>query len=156
MDKINKNKNIIIICISLIIFFLIIYLIFKPKKEEFLFINNDNYLKDYDINEIIPIYVSEEDIANKYLSEYVNFLLFNKEKAYNLLTESEKNNRFQTYDQFLYYIDKINTIKFKQAKVTKYSYKTYNDKKTLYVVDNSGNTFKFIENSLMDYKVEIN
>ena len=156
MDSIDNNKKIIFVCITLIIIFLIVYLIFKPGEEKFLFQSNDSYLKDYKINEVVPIYVSEKDIASKYLSEYVNMLLYNKEMAYELLSDKEKAERFKNYDDFLNFIDGLYDLKFEEANVIKYSYRNYDNKKTMYVVDNSNNTFKFIENSLMDYRVEIN
>lgn len=156
MDDYNSNsKKIIIICGFLIIIALIIFGLTRTKKEEFIFYNDDT-IKKYEVNEIVPVYIDKEQLAKKYLSEYVNFMLYYPETAYELLEEEEKTTRFIDIEQFKYYINQLKSIKFERAGVKRYSYANYNKKNTYYVVDNSGNTFKFIENSIMDYKVIIN
>lgn len=159
MTNINDSKKIIIICGFLILISLVIIFIIKKsdKLEDYYFYDDSStVIKDYKINEVIPIYVNTEQVAKKYLAEYVNFMLYYPEKAYELLDEDYKNANFENIDDFKKYIKSIKSLKLERAEVTKYTYDIYNNKNTYYVIDSSDNKFKFIENSLMDYSVIIN
>ncbi len=155
MGSASDNKKVIIICFSLIVIALIIFSFTRPKKEKFIF--NESKMKEkYKINEVVPIYINNEQLAKKYLAEYVNFMLYYPEKAYDLLNDEEKKSRFNSFEEFEFYINQIKSIKLEQAEVKRYSYTIYNKKNTFYIIDNSGNTFRFIENSIMDYSVILN
>ena len=143
----------------LILSSLIIFFITKKEKgaEGYFFQDESNKtIRDYKINEVIPVYVNTEQVAKKYLAEYVNFMLYYPEKAYELLDSEEKSKRFSSIEEFEYYINQLKSIKLEKAEVKKYSYSTYNKKNTFYIIDNSGNTYRFIENSIMDYTVILN
>ncbi len=157
MNNLTYNKKVLIVCAFFIILAIISAFIINKNEDEFYFQNDSgNYIKDYKINEIIPIYVDKEQLAKKYLAEYVNFMLYYPEKAYELLDEEEKEDRFSDYESFLYYINEIKTLKFESALVSKYGSISDDGKKGLYVLDSAGNKFYFWENSVMDYKVVIN
>lgn len=159
MNNLNDSKRIIIICAILVLSSLIILFITKKEKgtEEYFFQDESNKtIRDYKINEVIPVFVNTEQVAKKYLAEYVNLMLYYPEKAYDLLDSEEKSKRFSSIEEFEYYINQLKSIKLEKAEVKKYSYSTYNKKNTFYIIDNSGNTYRFIENSIMDYTVILN
>ncbi len=159
MNDLKNNKKVIIICIILILLSLITFFIIKKKNnsdEYYFYDDSSKLLKDYKINEVIPIFVNTEQIVKKYLAEYVNFMLYYPEKAYELLDEEYKIENFDNLESFKKYINSIKSLKLEHAEVSKYSVGIYKDKSVYYIVDNSGNNYKFIEESLMDYSVIIN
>lgn len=159
MNKLNDNKKTIIICGVLILLSLIVFLVSKKEKntEEYYFQDDSSKtIRDYKINEVIPVYVNTEQVAKKYLAEYVNFMLYYPEKAYELLDAEYKAENFESFSDFKKYIKEIKSLKLEKAEVVKYSISVYKNKNAYFVKDNSGNIFKFIENSLMDYSVIIN
>ena len=73
MNNVKDNIRVSIICGIIIILVIIIYLIFN-REEEFNFVRDDNYNKTYTINEVVPVYVTEEELSKKYLAEYISLL----------------------------------------------------------------------------------
>lgn len=151
--KINVNFiiGLLIIVLSGALIFLLLY---KRNDTEYRFELENTSLRNYEVNEVIPVYVTESDIAKKYLTEFVTLMLMNREEAYSLLS-AESLNRFSTLKSFEDYVASITTEDFLKIQVQKYSYDKENQKRVIYVVDADNNTFKFIENSLMDYRVSI-
>lgn len=153
MEERKNYLPTIIMCSVMVIGALIAAYFFRPD-EEFKFERDYDLNKVYEVNEIVPIYVTEEGLAKKYLSDYYNLLNFDIEKAYELL-HYESRNIYPTIDSFK---NKVNSMKINNiinGKMTKYSY-VYEDKhKRMYVIDSNGNTFIFVENSIMDYQVII-
>ncbi len=154
MDK-NKDllKNILI---PLIVgaFLIIIYLILNYDNSDGYVTKNKFVLKDYEINEVIPIYITDEDMAKKYLADYIYLAINFPDKAYDALSD-EDNSKFD-YDSYKKYIDSLINDSFVRAKVVEYSYVTRNGYKDIYIVDEARNRFIFHEYSIMDYKVSIN
>ena len=141
------------LCGILIIGAIIGYFILN-KEDEFEF-KQDYTVEKYDINEVIPIYITEEDLAKKYLAEYANLLNNDPEKAYDLLSD-ESRIKYGTLSDFKKYIVELQTNGFVKSKVVKYVYSTTNNKKCMNIVDSAGNKYVFIIDSLMEYKVTIN
>lgn len=52
--------------------------------------------------------LSEEEIVNKYLLDYVEKCLYNPQEAYAILDEQYRNLRFKTYDKFQEYLQENN------------------------------------------------
>lgn len=156
MKFVSKNKNLFIALIVLLLASIIIYLVLSDNKSEDIKFNIDNsFLRDYQINEVVPVYVTDEDLARSYLAEYVNLLLYDRQKAYELLDVDIKEESFETFDIFDNYVNNIITPDFLKMKVVKYKIVIEKNQRLIYVVDYAQNTFTFIENSLMDYQVSI-
>lgn len=150
MEFILNNKRTIIICLIMLVLSLIIFFTFNKEttpRHDYEFPE----IERYEINEIVYLYTPEEYVAKKYLAEYINLIDFNPQKAYELLDDEMKENKFTSYASFKYYVDNLN----KSIKVKEYGYKLENNKKNMYVIDMLGNTFIFREKSLMDYTVLI-
>ena len=84
MKSKSELKNVIIFAVVLLLFtgiYLIIDVIFNKENNE------DVFLKNYKVNEYIPVYVSDEDMAKIYFNDYIHIMYSNIDTAYNLLDE---------------------------------------------------------------------
>ena len=81
IDYIKEHKSLIIIITILIAAFILIgVLIFNGNEDQNYNRKYDESKTKYKINEVVPIYVNQEQMAKKYLSEYVNLIVFDEEK----------------------------------------------------------------------------
>lgn len=156
MDKNNSNKIAIIISVLTIIGTVIFGLIYSNNKNKDTTYNDFNeYFHDYKINEVQRIYVSLEEVANKYLADTVSEIVYNPRDVYDKLDEITKE-KYNSYNDFEYMITRIKTVKFLNAKVKSYSSSVIDGKRAIYVIDDDDNKFVFIENSVNNYLIEIN
>ena len=156
-EYIKNNYKTLILCLVFISICLIIYFINTDSNTGNIYSGKtiDVKKEKYGINEVVPIYVSEEDLMKMYLAEYVNLLYTDIDKAYSMLYSTDKEYKFPSIDIFKGYIDKRKNESFLRAKVKKYAVIKYNNHKAYSVIDLDLNTFIFIENGIMDYKVVI-
>ena len=107
IDYIKEHKSLIIIITILIAAFILIgVLIFNGNEDQNYKRKYDESKTKYKINEVVPIYVNQEQMAKKYLSEYVNLIVFDEEKAFELLDESFSQRYFSgDFDAFSKYIN---------------------------------------------------
>ena len=147
IDYIKEHKSLIIIITILIAAFILIgVLIFNGNEDQNYNRKYDESKTKYKINEVVPIYVNQEQMAKKYLSEYVNLIVFDEEKAFELLDESFSQRYFSgDFDAFSKYINSLKTKQFVQAKVTGYDIRKIEGKTYYYVKDLDGNQFLFKE-----------
>ena len=145
-----KNKpeirNIIILIFILVIFSTLYIVMDKIFNKEESFV----YLKNYEVNEYIPTYVSDQSMARIYLNDYIYTMYTDIEKAYQLLNEDYRNKKYGNIDNFRNYVKSL-------------SYESYimdefyvNDKgiyKIFGVYDTNGNVFIFKTNGVMQYEV---
>ena len=154
----NKNNNKIVVFISLLailgtLCFVLIYN--KTNNKDNTYNDFKEYFHDYSVNEVQRVYVSLEEIANKYLADTVSNIIFYPKDIYNDLDDKTKEN-YKTYDEFNHMISRIKTIKFLNSKVKSYSSGVIDGKRAIYVIDEDDNKFIFIENSINNYRVRIN
>ena len=157
IDYIKEHKSlIIIITILLVVLILIGVLIFNGNEDQNYNRKYDESKTKYKINEVVPIYVNQEQMAKKYLSEYINLIVFDEEKAFELLDESFSQRYFSgDFDAFSKYINSLKTKQFVQAKVTGYDIRKIEGKTYYYVKDLDGNQFLFKESEIRNYTVVI-
>lgn len=157
IDYIKEHKSLIIIITILIAAFILIgILIFNGNEDQNYNRKFDESKTKYKINEVVPIYVNQEQMAKKYLSEYVNLIVFDEEKAFELLDESFSQRYFSgNFDAFSKYINSLKTKQFVQAKVTGYDIRKIEGKTYYYVKDLDGNQFLFKESEIRNYTVVI-
>ena len=138
-------KNIVFIVMILIIASAIIFVYNYKTKDKF-----DTHLKNYKVNEYIPTYVSEEDMAKIYLNDYLNNVIYDIKKSYELVDNDYKSKKFSNYEEYKNYVIEFIT---KDIKMTKYSIYNTNGY-TIYVVyDNYENVFIFKTKGVMQYSV---
>lgn len=156
MENKNNNSFVIIISIIVIIGTLLFGLLYKKVKNKSNTYNEFNeYFHDYKVNEVQRIYVSIEEVANKYLADTVSNIIYNPQDIYNKLDETTKE-KYSTYEEFNHMVSRIKTIKFLNARVKSYSSGVIDGKRAIYVIDEDENKFVFIENSINNYLIRIN
>lgn len=151
----NKYKGITLWILVLLLFIIIVYFLTVNDSKEQIKRVDDSFLKDYKINEVIKIYVTDEELAKKYLSEYVNLLIYHREEAYKLVDTDTLVEKFNDYSSFENYVNTLITDNFVRATVKSYSYGITDGVKAMNVIDADGNVFIFKEESLMNYTVEL-
>lgn len=156
MEKNNSNKIAIIISIITIIGTVVFGLIYGNNKNKKTSYNDFNeYFHDYKINEVQRIYVSLEEVANKYLADTVSEIVYNPRDVFDKLNETTKE-KYASYSDFEHMLSRIKTVKFLNARVKNYSSGVIDGKRAIYVIDDDNNKFVFIENSINNYLIKIN
>ena len=144
--KNNPIKSIIIIVVIIVVFSLSYFILDKLLNKE----EEVNYLKNYGVNEFIPTYVSDEDMARIYFNDYIYKTHINIEEAYNLLDQEYKNKKFgnlENYKNYLYnsYLENYKFSKY--YKLEKNGYIIFG------VYDSNENLYIFKTQGVLQYKV---
>lgn len=147
MQNKPELKNIIIFgCILL--FFTVIYIIIDKV------VNNETdepiFLKNYEVNEYIPMYVSDEDMAKIYLNDYIHIMYSDVNKAYTLLDENYRNKKFGSIENYKNYIKSLTNLSYK---VDSFYIDDRGKNKIYGVYDTNGNMFIFKTNGIMQYTI---
>ena len=136
---------IIIVVISLIGLYFLLNNVFNKKNTE-----NIDYLKNYEVNEYIPTYISDEDMARIYLNDYIHTMYYDVESAYNLLDREYREKRFNSLDNYKNYVDSLNYSTYS----LKEYYKLGSDTNTIFgVYDEHDNLYIFKTQGVMQYSV---
>ena len=145
--KNNPIKNLIIFVAILVVFSVSYILIDKLTEKE---IEEEVYLKNYEVNEYIPTYVSDEDMAKIYLNDYIYKMYSNQEEAYNLLDEEYRNKKFGSLENYTNY---VYSLQYSSYTLSKY-YKQEKDGYIIFgVYDTNNNLFIFKTKGVLQYKV---
>lgn len=143
--KNNPIKNLVIFIIIILVFSGVYILLNKLMNEEEII-----YLKDYNVNEYIPTYVSDEDMAKIYLNDYIYTMYSNVEKAYNSLDTEYREKKFGNLENYKEY---VNSLQYPTYKLSKY----YKQEKNGYIIfgvyDSNNNLFVFKTNGVLQYTV---
>lgn len=155
MENLLRNKKVILVCLSLLVITGIIFLITTNRSNNLEESNTEDYkyLKNYSSNEFIPVYITEEDMAKKYLNEYKNDMLYNVEDAYNSLNEAYREKRFGSLEKYKEYVNGIMSLSLISLTVDKYSVSNRGTNKIFNIYDESGYQYIFKEISIMNYEV---
>lgn len=153
MDNKKDNKKVIIISIVLIIITIFLGIIYQLNRNNQI-TGKEEYFHNYKVNEVQNIYVSLREVANRYLADFVNNVVYYPEEVYQNLYVTTKE-QYSTYNDFKYMIDRMKTINFLEAKVESYSDGIIDGKRSIYVIDKDGNSLVFVENSINNYQIII-
>ena len=145
----NKSvRNMIIIALDILIFTGVYFLLKFLTQDNSL--GYDNYLKNYEVNEYIPTYVTDEDMAKIYLNDYIHNMYFDTNVAYNLLDEEYRNKKFGSFENYQNYVYSLNYSTYEMERY----YKTSKDGYLIFgVYDKNGNFFAFKTKGVMQYTV---
>lgn len=147
MNKNSVKRGIIVVIIIFV--FVGVYLILNQfTKDNSL--DYEEFLKNYEVNEYISSYVSDEDMAKIYLNDYIHNMYYNVEKAYNLLDEEYKTKRFGNIENYKNYVD---SLEYTTYVLDKYYKKDIDGYIIFGVYDNNGNFFAFKTKGVMQYTV---
>ena len=156
MKQSNNDKYIVIISIVCIIGTIVFGIIYSKNENKPQTSNDfEEYFHDYEVNEIQNLYLSLEEVSQRYLANLVSDILYNPRDVYNRL-DSETEEKYPNYSDFEYMISRLKTTKFLSAELKEYSSGVVNNKKAIYIIDKDDNKFVFIENSINNYSIRIN
>ena len=146
----NKNpiKYGIIIAVIILTFVGAYFIISKLIEDNSL--DYEEFLKNYEVNEYISSYVSDEDMAKIYLNDYIHNMFYDVEKAYNLLDEEYRLEKFGSLDNFKIY---VNNLEYSTYVLSRYYKKDTNGYIIFGVYDKNGNFFAFKTKGVLQYTV---
>ena len=146
--KDSPIKTFVIVGIIVLVFFLSYQLIKKLTTDDSL--DYSEFLKNYEVNEYIATYVSDEDMAKIYLNDYIHNMYYDVENAYSLLDEEYRNKKFGSLVSYKAYVKSLN---FRTYTLDRYYISSDDGYLTFGVYDNNGNFYAFKTNGVMQYKV---
>lgn len=104
-------------------------------------------------NNIIEFYdVDDEDMCRYYYKQYSKLELEDPEKAYQMLDEDYKKERFSTFEEFQQYINSYKNV-IEMGIISKYSVDIQDDYTEYVIKDDFNNIYKIKEESIMNYKI---
>lgn len=120
------------------------------KKED---INiNTNTIEANSYNSKIKINATETYIVSQYFSEYRTKMINDTKKAYELLNEKYRQQKYGSYEKFEEYI-KNNQENILYASIDKYQITEHDGAKEYVCVDTNGKYYIFMESNLTNYEV---
>ena len=146
----NNNIKFLIISIIVVILFVISFLLIKNKINNSKLEEREPLFKDYKVNEYIPTYISDNDMARIYLVQYVNKMLDNRKEAYDLLDDDYRSVRFPTYESFN---DYVSTLDLYNIEIDKFYKKYVGNYLVFGVFDKNENFYAFKTRGVMQYSV---
>jgi len=154
MNELNKNKGIILGCVVIIIItLLLVFILNRESFEEEFYMSDSAFLRNYGINEVIPIRVTEEDMAGMYLAEIVGIIMNNPREAYDLLAEDYREIALPTFEEFMKYVELMHSERFSRGSLEKFEVRTERGYRIYDVVDIDGNNFIFRVTSIFNYTI---
>lgn len=118
----------------------------------------ENYAKNYNIREkeitsktLMSSYsMSEKNKLSVYITEFLDLMIYDNERAYNMLDDSTKN-KYSSYEDFknqlMEIYDKLSTVIFG------FSVKEVNGEKVYSIIDDKQNKITIYEKNTMNYKI---
>lgn len=143
-----KNKY------NLIIGIIITFLVVGSVVTIYLFYNSHNptpefdYLKSYEDNEYMPVYISEERMAKLYYNDYKYYLNNDLDEAYDLINEDYRNERFGSFNDFKVFVETLRT-----SSLDSYSVVDKKEKRLFYIRLEDGNEIIFATSGVMKYEI---
>ena len=153
MKNIIDNKKTIIICVFTILFVILISYLNNRKSNDDNILMNEKQIQKYEANQIIPVNITDEDMAKKYLNDFKNLILSDIAEAYNTLNEDYRIQKFNDISEFQNYINDQLSVSFYSLSVEKYKVRMINGKKYFDIYASDDNRYIIKENSIMNYEV---
>lgn len=153
MKNIIDNKKTIIICVFIILFVILISYLNNRKLNDDNILMNEKQIQKYEANQIIPVNITDEDMAKKYLNDFKNLILSDIAEAYNTLNEDYRIQKFNDISEFQNYINDQLSVSFYSLSVEKYKVRMINGKKYFDIYASDDNRYIIKENSIMNYEV---
>lgn len=153
MKNIIDNKKTIIICVFIILFVILISYLNNRKSNDDNILMNEKQIQKYEANQIIPVNITDEDMAKKYLNDFKNLILSDIKEAYNTLNEDYRIQKFNDISEFQNYINDQLSVSFYSLSVEKYKVRMINGKKYFDIYASDDNRYIIKENSIMNYEV---
>ena len=155
MDKLKENYKPALVVICIILIPVIIALILKKDDTNSERVKKESMeIKNYAINEVIPVYINDESLVKKYYSDYMDLIINEPKKAFALLDDESLMEKFDSYNAFQKYVNTLKSTKgFYDVTVRNYANELVDGKRCYYVIDSIGKEYVFVEKAIMDYTV---
>lgn len=147
----KKTFLIVIVFIILLLLYLGREFIASRSIYNESYLNGEDYVmnpKTYGVNEYSPVNITDEQMANIYLNDFKYYLYNDINYAYQLLNAEYRNLKFGSVDNFINYINGLNSSSFV---MDRYSVSEDNDFIKIYTEYGEEYIFKII--SVMEYEV---
>lgn len=158
IDFIKKNYafSILIVLIIIAITIFVIFKLTNKQNLEWTPIEGEVFyeIKKHEANEYKIISVEDQDIANAYYREWIYLVINKPEEAYKMLGSKSKK-EYDTFEKFKAWIDQFKTVKTKDNVITAYSYKKSGANNQFIVRSSENMRYRFTENSVWNFKVDI-
>lgn len=151
MREDSKFSKIILV---IIIMGAILSLVYIPKIINKKSTDIDKYydeIKDYGVNEYIPVMVNDEQMSRKYLNDFKNMLIYDLNGSYELIDYDYRNERFSSIDEYKNFISSLDLSRM--TELDKWATYEVNGYKYYDLYDKIGNRFIFKTNGVMQYEV---
>lgn len=140
----------IIIGIEVIaIIVLIVLNIMTPRSN----LKQKSFYENKKVNELIPISQTDELIAKKYFSDFVNLTINDSKLAYDYVADYYKEKVYPSYDYFSKNIMNDVTDGFKASKISSYKVTDKGSYRIFYIKDSSDHEYLIKEEGIMNYKI---
>ena len=155
MDKLKDNYKPALVALCIIIIPVVIAILLKEDEIGGGRVKQETFeIKNYAINEIIPVYVDDEGLVKKYYSDFIDLMINDPKSAFALLDDESLMEQFTSYKAFEKYVNELKQTRgFYTATIRNYSSQVDGGKKLYYVMDSIGNEYIFVETSIMNYTV---
>lgn len=117
-------------------------------------ISKVEYIEKNDNNQYTENNITDEIMAQYYLYDYGNTVQRNIEKAYELLEEQYRKQKYPTIENYKQYI-KSSDKNYALLELKNYSMKQYNDYVQFICKDQYGDTYIFNDTGIMNYKLKL-
>lgn len=148
MEKGIKDYIKIFIIIGIIFaIFISIYIIYNSyvnKKDDY------KIAEKYEVNEVLPVYITEDQMAKIYLADFKSYLYSKLDEAYNLLNKEYRETKFGSVQNFKNY---INSIELSTISVKSFAIKNSGGYEYFYIYDNNDRLYIFKTKGVMQYEV---
>ena len=135
---------VVILSVTIGVLFGIYYLYtsYVNKKNEY------KEVEQYEANQVFPVYITKDQMANIYLSDFASIMMTNPAQADNLLNKEYREKKFASVDNFRNYIKSIGTPSIKS-----FAIKNSNGYEYFYIYDTNNNLYIFRTKGVMQYEV---
>lgn len=124
----------------------------KQLSEINLTLDNLDEIEANEDNRFVITNVSYSSLLTRYMVYYKNMALNYPDRAYELLDENYRKNRFANLEEFRKYID-IHKEEINNIKLDKYQINNYEDYVQYITLDTNSNYYMFQENGIMQYSL---
>ena len=109
-------------------------------------------IKDNEYNDLgETVNIDNEDVCVTYFSDYINYVYNDIDYAYELISDDMKKIYTDKNKYVNYIYDNFSSL---SSTADKCGFNVSNNQNIYTIIDTNGNIYKFIENSIMNYKVE--
>ena len=112
--------------------------------------DKDEYkeVEQYEANQVSPVYITEDQMANIYLNDFYSLITTNIDKAYEKLNKEYREKKFGSITSFKNYVNSLGNVAIKS-----FATKNSNGYEYFYIYDTNNRLYIFRTKGVMQYEV---